>query len=329
MTYDEKQMIFTGAATPEESAALALHYEIATAARAAADSLLDLGRKIKRMRDTNGYKALGFETLGDYTKTAIGLNQRQAYNYIAVVEKLPAQLVDQNAAAGVTKLALLAQLTDGERQQVVAETDLQDVTVKELQEKIKELEEKNSGYAEQLCLLQSTTQPEADELTEEQQKRFDEMQARMEEAEKKRSDAEKAAKKADKNAKKLKSDLANEKAQRETLIEKARRDGAEDARKAAEEAARAQAEKALEAEKAARQQAEANAEELAKQLKVVGDEDTLRFSLLFDRVQGDVDEVLTLCDELRGDGKTEKAGKFSAALRKALESLAAAIETEE
>lgn len=275
MTYDEKQMIFTGAATPEESAALALHYEIATAARAAADSLLDLGRKIKRMRDTNGYKALGFETLGDYTKTAIGLNQRQAYNYIAVVEKLPAQLVEQNAAAGVTKLALLAQLTDGERQQVVAETDLQDVTVKELQEKIKELEEKNSGYAEQLCLLQSTTQPEADELTEEQQKRFDEMQARMEEAEKKRSDAEKAA------------------------------------------------------EKAARQQAEANAEELAKQLKVVGDEDTLRFSLLFDRVQGDVDEVLTLCDELRGDGKTEKAGKFSAALRKALESLVAAIETEE
>ena len=119
MTYDEKQMIFTGAATPEESAALALHYEIATAARAAADSLLDLGRKIKRMRDTNGYKALGFETLGDYTKTAIGLNQRQAYNYIAVVEKLPAQLVEQNAAAGVTKLALLAQLTDGERQVVV------------------------------------------------------------------------------------------------------------------------------------------------------------------------------------------------------------------
>ncbi|MBT9673166.1 hypothetical protein GPK89_00255 [Gemmiger formicilis] len=177
--------------------------------------------------------------------------------------------------------------------------------------------------------MQSTTQPEADELTEEQQKRFDEMQARMEEAEKKRSDAEKAAEKADKNAKKLKSDLANEKAQRETLIEKARRDGAEDARKAAEEAARAQAEKALEAEKAARQQAEANAEELAKQLKVVGDEDTLRFSLLFDRVQGDVDEVLTLCDELRGDGKTEKAGKFSAALRKALESLAEAIETEE
>ncbi|MBT9673167.1 hypothetical protein GPK89_00260 [Gemmiger formicilis] len=115
MTYDEKQMIFTGAATPEESAALALHYEIATAARAAADSLLDLGREIKRMRDTNGYKALGFETLGDYTKTAIGLNQRQAYNYIAVVEKLPAQLVEQNAAAGVTKLALLAQLTDGER----------------------------------------------------------------------------------------------------------------------------------------------------------------------------------------------------------------------
>ena len=109
MTYDEKQMIFTGAATPEESAALALHYEIATAARTAADSLLDLGRKIKRMRDTNGYKALGFETLGDYTKTAIGLNQRQAYNYIAVVEKLPAQLVEQNAVAPDEEYAEIAE----------------------------------------------------------------------------------------------------------------------------------------------------------------------------------------------------------------------------
>ena len=109
MKYDSEQMTFVGAAaTAEESAALRLHYEIMAAAQAAAASLLDLARKIKLMRDTGGYKALGFDTLEAYTLTTMGMKQRQAYNYIAIAEKLPAQLIEQNAAAGVTKLALLA-----------------------------------------------------------------------------------------------------------------------------------------------------------------------------------------------------------------------------
>lgn len=108
MKYDSEQMTFVGAAaTAEESAALRLHYEIMAAAQAAAASLLDLARKIKLMRDTGGYKALGFDTLEAYTLTTMGMKQRQAYNYIAIAEKLPAQLIEQNAAAGVTKLAVL------------------------------------------------------------------------------------------------------------------------------------------------------------------------------------------------------------------------------
>lgn len=63
MKYDTEQMTFIGTAgTAEESAALALHYEIMAAAQTAAASLLDLARKIKRMRDTSGYKALGFDS---------------------------------------------------------------------------------------------------------------------------------------------------------------------------------------------------------------------------------------------------------------------------
>lgn len=322
MTYDKEQMIFTGAVSPEESAAVALHYEIAAAARTAADSLLDLGRKIKKMRDTNGYKALGFETLGDYTKAAIGLNQRQAYNYIAVVEKLPAQLIEQNAAAGVTKLALLAQLTEGEQQQVVAETDLQDVTVKELQEKIRKLEAKNSGYAEQLSLLQSSADEPTGELTAEQQARFDEMQAELAAARDETKAAQAAAARDKKTAEDLKRKLANEKAQHTVQLEKARRDGEDAARAAAaEEAMKAEAAK-LEAEAAARRAAEEKADELAKQLKVAGDDDTVRFTLLFERVQADAAAVLDLCDALQADGKTEKAMKFTAALKKALEALA-------
>lgn len=133
MKYDTEQMTFIGTAgTAEESAALALHYEIIAAAQTAAASLLDLARKIKRMRDTSGYKALGFDSLEAYTMATMGMKQRQAYNYIAIAEKLPAQLIEQNAAAGVTKLALLAQLSGQEQQQIAAETNLTDTTVAEL-----------------------------------------------------------------------------------------------------------------------------------------------------------------------------------------------------
>ena len=156
MKYDTEQMTFVGAAaTAEESAALRLHYEIMAAAQAAAASLLDLARKIKLMRDTGGYKALGFDTLEAYTLTTMGMKQRQAYNYIAIAEKLPAQLIEQNAAAGVTKLALLAQLSGQEQQQIATETNLTETTVTELKAQIKELQAKNAGYAEQLSLLQN------------------------------------------------------------------------------------------------------------------------------------------------------------------------------
>ena len=148
MKYDTEQMTFIGTAgTAEESAALALHYEIMAAAQTAAASLLDLARKIKRMRDTSGYKALGFDTLEAYTMATMGMKQRQAYNYIAIAEKLPAQLIEQNAAAGVTKLALLAQLSGQDQQQIAAETNLADTTVAELKAQIKELQAKNAGYA--------------------------------------------------------------------------------------------------------------------------------------------------------------------------------------
>ena len=154
MKYDSEQMTFVGAAaTAEESAALRLHYEIMAAAQAAA-SLLDLARKIKLMRDTGGYKALGFDTLEAYTLTTMGMKQRQAYNYIAIAEKLPAQLIEQNAAAGVTKLALLAQLSGQEQQQITAETNLTETTVAELKAQIKELQAKNA--------VRRTAQPAAE-----------------------------------------------------------------------------------------------------------------------------------------------------------------------
>lgn len=305
MRYDSEQMTFVGIATTvKEADALRLHYEIMAAAQAAAASLLDLARKIKLMRDTGGYKALGFDTLEAYTLATMGMKQRQAYNYIAIAEKLPAQLIEQNAAAGVTKLALLAQLSGQEQQQIAAETNLTETTVTELKAQIKELQAKNAGYAEQLSLLQN--QPPVAEVQAEEvdmdvlrAEIRAEMKAEMESQ--RRADAKMAE--------------LNQKERDEAI--KAARKAKEELEEIQRAAAAAEQAHAEELDKTRRQ-----AEETAARLNMAADESAVRFGLLFDQLQDAAGKVLDLADAVQQAGETEKAGKFRAALHKALLALA-------
>ena len=316
MKYDTEQMTFIGTAgTAEESAALALHYEIMAAAQTAAASLLDLARKIKRMRDTSGYKALGFDSLEAYTMATMGMKQRQAYNYIAIAEKLPAQLIEQNAAAGVTKLALLAQLSGQEQQQIAAETNLTDTTVAELKAQIKELQAKNAGYAEQLSLLQDQ-QPVADAQAEEVDMDALREEIRAEVKAEMDSLHQADAKMAELNQKERDEAVKAAKDAREKL---------EAAQQAAEDAAKAHAAELERIKRQAQEEAAAarhQAEETARRMDMAADESAVRFGLLFDQLQDAAGKVLDLADTVQAAGDTEKAGKFRAALRRALLALA-------
>lgn len=316
MKYDTEQMTFIGTAgTAEESAALALHYEIMAAAQTAAASLLDLARKIKRMRDTSGYKALGFDSLEAYTMATMGMKQRQAYNYIAIAEKLPAQLIEQNAAAGVTKLALLAQLSGQEQQQIAAETNLTDTTVAELKAQIKELQAKNAGYAEQLSLLQDQ-QPVADAQAEEVDMDALREEIRAEVKAEMDSLHQADAKMAELNQKERDEAVKAAKDAREKL---------EAAQQAAEDAAKAHAAELERIKRQAQEEAAAarrQAEETARRMDMTADESAVRFGLLFDQLQDAAGKVLDLADTVQAAGDTEKAGKFRAALRRALLALA-------
>lgn len=316
MKYDTEQMTFIGTAgTAEESAALALHYEIMAAAQTAAASMLDLARKIKRMRDTSGYKALGFDSLEAYTMATMGMKQRQAYNYIAIAEKLPAQLIEQNAAAGVTKLALLAQLSGQEQQQIAAETNLTDTTVAELKAQIKELQAKNAGYAEQLSLLQDQ-QPVADAQAEEVDMDALREEIRAEVKAEMDSLHQADAKMAELNQKERDEAVKAAKDAREKL---------EAAQQAAEDAAKAHAAELERIKRQAQEEAAAarrQAEETARRMDMAADESAVRFGLLFDQLQDAAGKVLDLADTVQAAGDTEKAGKFRAALRRALLALA-------
>lgn len=341
-----QQLSLTPDGTTEQAQAVGLHYEIVAAAQAAANSLLTLGRKLKQMRDTGGYKRLGFETFADYTEQAVGIRQRQAYNYISVVENVPARLVEENAAAGVTKLALLGRMAPADQREVAGQ-DLANITVAEL----KKLVEERNGLSEQLSMLQDTTRPAAEaESTEVDMDALRAQALEQARAEVKEQHAQAMRKALQEQGEKL---AADKKAAEAHAAEQAKKEAE---RKAREQVAQAKAEAAQAAEKklaeereaarrdqeekdkadleAARQEAaeaRAQAEETARKLQLTASEESIRFALLFEQLQGAAGAMMDLVDALTAAGRAEEAAKLRTALAGALQALAgqAADEGEE
>lgn len=325
--------------TAEQQEAAAMHFEIVQAAKTAVNSLLDLGRKLKRMRDSGRYKDLGFSTFAEYTEAAVGIKQRQAYNYITVVESLPARLIEENAAAGVTKLALLAKLNPEDREDLTGDT-LANITVAEL----KKLVEERDAMAQQLNLFQQEEQAESvaeveaepidadairrqaiEETRQQMAAEFAEERAKLEAAH--AAEINEATLKAEKAAaaevRKAKAD-AKQKAQAETekQVAQARREAAQEAAAQQEAKDRAALVQAQQAEAEARERAEA----MAKQLAAGSDEDGVRFFLLFEQLTDKVDAMRELAATMQEKGKTDQASKFMGALRGALADVLADLE---
>ena len=323
-----KQLTLIPDGTPEQAQAMSLHCEIMATAQAAADSLLALGRKLKQMRDTGGYRHLGFASFGEYTEQAVGIRQRQAYNYITVVEKVPARLVEENAAAGVTKLALLGKLGPADQREVAGE--LANITVEEL----KQIIDERNGLAEQLSLLQAEPAAEAESREVDMEalraEALAQAKAELEAAHKDDLDrlreenahalkqAERAAKEKAESAaaRKLDKDRAAAQKEFEQKVEEVRKE--QEARdRAALDAARREAE-----------EARAAAEETAKRLQLNASEEGIRFALLFEQLQTTAAQMLDIADSLQDAGRAEEAARLRHALAGALQAMVEGLESE-
>lgn len=342
-----QQLSLTPDGTPEQARAVGLHYEIVAAAQAAASSLLTLGRKLKQMRDTGGYKRLGFETFADYTEQAVGIRQRQAYNYISVVENVPARLVEENAAAGVTKLALLGRMAPADQREVAGQ-DLANITVAEL----KKLVEERNGLSEQLSMIQDTARPAAEaesyevdmealraqaleqaraEVVAEHRKELAEQSRRLQQDHLEEMDRQMhkvAADQQDALECRMREYRQSTDREAEEKIKKAKAEAAQAAEQKLEEereaARRDQEEKDRAALEAARQEAEAartQAEEIARKLQLPVSEESIRFALLFEQLQTAAGAMMDLVDVLTAAGRAEEAAKLRTALAGALQAL--------
>ncbi|MCH5195919.1 MAG: DUF3102 domain-containing protein [Oscillospiraceae bacterium] len=137
---DNNEIIKQAEAIPQERAA-ALTSRINANARIAAETLVAIGRDLKAMRDEKLYTALGCADFGEYCDKHTDIRQRQAYNFIKCYETYGKQL-SELSGIGVTKLTLMTVLDEEDREELISSGDAENLSARELQEKIDELKSK-------------------------------------------------------------------------------------------------------------------------------------------------------------------------------------------
>lgn len=157
--------------------AVELHQKIIVSANLAQQNIWDMCTGLKQMRDDKLYKELGYANFGDYCENEVGMERRNVYRYISIVERINAESVTSMSQIGMTKLALLATISEQEQSEIADKINLENTTVKQLKAEIDSLKEKNQeitdrsiDYCKKLNLEKNKTK----ELTE----RVEELESR-------------------------------------------------------------------------------------------------------------------------------------------------------
>lgn len=212
------------------------HKQIVSYGSLAGRYFVELARKLKVMRDGKLFKAAGFADFGGYVEEAVGLKARQAYNYIRVAEKYTDKYLEEHAGIGVTKLTLLAQVAEIEREEIEENLDLAEASTKDVDEAVKAAIRERDEKQKQLDLFAAENESLKAELAEWEsgqdslQKAYEEKKAELTEAKKqaddlkaKKSDLEKKLKEAKSAAKEVKT-VPDEESKKLAEEQKARAD---------------------------------------------------------------------------------------------------------
>lgn len=172
------------AAQPVEPDALdkakQLHQRILTDAQSAAESLYDMCKAIKEMRDGKHYKALLYDNFEGYCEEALGMSRSHAYRYIQIAEGLSAENVSSMRQIGATKLALLASVTEEQREEIAQTVDLESTTVRELKAQVEAMKADAANKDKLLMQARESSQKSYEEV-QERQEVINDLKARLKE----------------------------------------------------------------------------------------------------------------------------------------------------
>lgn len=127
--------------------AVMLHRRITANVQAAQDSLFEVCRDLKEIRDGRLFEELGYTVFEDYCTKEFELSYKQACKYIAVAERYPDGI--SPGRLGISKLYLISTLSDEERSEIEEKIDIEQVSKSELEKEIKELKERNKALEEE------------------------------------------------------------------------------------------------------------------------------------------------------------------------------------
>lgn len=151
----------------QHSHAVELHQKILISASLAQQNLWDMCTSLKKMRDGKLYKEFGYQNFEDYCESEIGFSRMQAHKYISIIENV--KNVNSSLHFGVTKLALLATISEQEQAEISEKINLEETTVKELKAEIDRLKAKNEEISERsidYCKRLNEAKREADNSSE-------------------------------------------------------------------------------------------------------------------------------------------------------------------
>lgn len=134
MIKEEKEL------TDNQAKFVLIHNNILNAGAMITNSVILLSKNLKVMRDEKLYLEANCETFEDYAEKICGLKRSQAYKYIQVLEKLGEDFVHSSGQIGITKLTLISNLSEEQKEDLLNTTDIENITVKELKERIELLE---------------------------------------------------------------------------------------------------------------------------------------------------------------------------------------------
>ena len=121
--------------------AVTLDKRIKANTHAMEDCFWEVCKGLKEMRDGKLYKELGYQNFEDYSQNEIGMKRNQAYKYAKIADTYTDENVSPGIHLGATKLFLLTKLDEPIREEFIQNNDVSEMSKRELEEKIKEINE--------------------------------------------------------------------------------------------------------------------------------------------------------------------------------------------
>ena len=188
-------------------------------------AVYNIGRCMAQMKDRMLYMELGYDTFEDYCEQKYQLRRSQAAKYISVYNNLDEKYILDNQGAGIQKLYMLAQISEGDRENI--EGTPEELSVSELKAQIEQLKKEREGEQLQFFDLQEKSEKaktEEDKLREKIRKLEDQIKDAEIEHRNELSDVSRKNEKLEKQIKELESkpqDVAVAEPSEEELNERA------------------------------------------------------------------------------------------------------------